>query len=243
MENAPVIMLHGIKPPVNSDVEERYHKWYDEVYTPIIMRDPRLLASLRYQIVNESPEYPKDLNIRYFENLEAYEEFYISPDVVNILKDVATTWPKHGREVIWEPIYQPLVSFNSNFIDFSKGKHSDDSPVLSINTYKFSIIEWGKFSMWFGDYGVKAFLPLFRAIRGLEKYECYKWTGAVRQAAKVKEYPIFMTLSYFDSLNSCQYFEASSEKLAFQSAIQAGFPIGLNSQWNVQYQLVKSFRK
>jgi len=245
MENTPVIWLHGIKPPdATKDIEERYEKWFEAAYAPLMLKSPGLTGVDCHKILKESSDYPEDLNIWYFDSLNSYEEMWSRPEVIAVVKDLNTTWPQYGREILWGAIYQPILSYRSNLVDFLRDKNSqDDAPVLNVNAFRFSAIEWEKFSSWFGEYGRRAFLPLFQTVHGLKEYHCYKWTGVIRPAAKIKEYPIFLALSYFDSLNACKSFETSPELAAFQGAIKLGFPNGFNSKWNVQYQLVKSFRK
>lgn len=244
MENVPVIWFHGIKPPnATKEIKERYHNWFDAAYFPLVMKDSAVTEIKVFKIINQIKDYPEDLGVWQFNNLKGYEEHWNLPEQIAILKDLQTTWPQYGREVIWEPLYQPLVSFRSNLIDFSKNKAKVDSPILNINAFKFSVVEWERFNAWFSECGCQAFLPLFKKVDGLEEYHCLKWTGVVRPAAKLKEYPIFMALSYFDSLNTSQHFIESPEMAAFLASIKLGFPNGFASQWNVQYQLVKSFRK
>jgi hypothetical protein len=177
--------------------------------------------------------------------LKSYEEWRNAPEVIAIAKDVQTTWPKYGREQLWGTIYEQLLTFKGNVINFSKGDtpQGENPPVLNINAFNFSAIEWDKFNGWFGEYVPQAFLPLFSKLPGLHQCDCFKWTGIVRPNARMKEYPMFLMFFYFENYISSQYFEICPEMATFKGAIKIGFPSGFSSQWNVKYQLAGSFRK
>jgi hypothetical protein len=47
MENAPVMFFHGIKPPdATRDIEERYEKWFEAAYVPLMLPSPGLAKTL-----------------------------------------------------------------------------------------------------------------------------------------------------------------------------------------------------
>jgi heme-degrading monooxygenase HmoA len=163
--------------------------------------------------------------------------------VIAVVKDLETTWPQYGRERIWNAVYQPILIYRNSLDDVPTDMNSQkEAPVLNVNAFNFPTIEWEKFNAWFGEYGRPVFLPLFQAVHGLKEYRCYKWTGVTRPA-KVKEYPIFLTISFFETLRACENFTMGPEFNVFQAAVKLGLPRGFSSQWNVPYELVKNFRK
>ena len=246
MENVPVIFLNGSNPPnATKDIQERYEKWSDEVYAPMLMKSGKLTGIDQYTIIKEIPDFPIVLSIQSLKNLRVWEEYWNVPEVIAVAKDAQTTWPKYGRENIWGAVYQQLLSFKGNVINFFQGDkpEGENPPVLNITAFDFSAIEWDKFNVWFGEFGPQAFLPLFSKLPGLHQCDCYKWTGITRPNRRIKEYPMFLMLFYFENSVSSQYFEVCPEMMSFKAAIKIAFPNGFNSQWNVQYQLVKSFRK
>jgi hypothetical protein len=245
MENAPVIYLVGSNPPdASKEIQARYEKWASEVYFPLQLKTGKMISIDRYGILGEKPEYPKNLILNDFANLKSYEDWRTMPEVIAIRKDVDTTWPKYGREMLWGPVYQQLLSFKGNVTNFFQGykREGEDLPVLNISAFNFSAVEWDRFNIWFGESGPRAFLPLFSKIPGLRQCAFYKWTGITRPGARIKEYPMFLMLSFFDSPDLSQYFEVCPEMAAFKTALKIGFPVGFAAQWNVRYQLINSFR-
>ena len=102
MGNGQVIWLHGIKPPhTTKDIHDRYESWVDAAYIPLFLKNPGMTGVDRFKIVNESPDYPEDLNIWYFDSLSSYEGLWIDQGVIAVLKDMESTWPQYGRERIW----------------------------------------------------------------------------------------------------------------------------------------------
>jgi hypothetical protein len=55
MENRPHIIISGLSVP--PDVEDRYSKWFDEVYNPAYVKMDTSTID-RYQIIKKSFEYP-----------------------------------------------------------------------------------------------------------------------------------------------------------------------------------------
>jgi heme-degrading monooxygenase HmoA len=79
---------------------------------------------------------------------------------------------------------------------------------------------------------------------GLMGYDWYEDTK-LRRTKEIRElnYPEYLSIIYFENLKAFEDFEKSPELVALQKSMRSVFPRGLNLQWHVQYELIKSFRK
>lgn len=69
MEHRPILQLSSRSPAPGADITvyERYVKWVQEVYGPLLMKNPGLIGNDYYQITRENPEYGASASERKFQ--------------------------------------------------------------------------------------------------------------------------------------------------------------------------------
>jgi hypothetical protein len=100
-ETAAVVHIEALE--LSPQEKLRYDEWFTKyayrIYIPVIMRLPGLRSYSRYLDTGEGPEavtpsrpqeskYPVYLNILYFENLKAFEEYESSPELASFKRDM-----------------------------------------------------------------------------------------------------------------------------------------------------------
>ena len=120
MGNEPVIMVIGTDCP--PEVAEDWGKWYSETHVPDVFKFKGVIKASRYKIrftereiersAGESvPEYPEYLAIYEFENWQALEDFYGSPEREAAAKDWSENWAPKGTKIKWRVFYEPVGSW------------------------------------------------------------------------------------------------------------------------------------
>ena len=240
MGNRPVIVIAATNLPPQE--EERYYKWVEEGYYPLILKSPWATGFDRYRIVNESPDYPKTVRIRHFTDMDGFDNTERSPEWDSIRKD-QVIW---HREVIWQGIYEMVKSFSyGSFIsDVKQISVVDDAPILNLAAFNLDHENAEKYFTWLIELGQRVYVPILMKVAGLKAMKFYRWTGRVgEQEIKEPGYPRYVSLIYFDSLKSYEGYAESPELVAFREALKIPFPGGLDYKWNVQYELTRSWRK
>lgn len=130
MENRPHIIISGLSVP--PDVEDRYFKWFDEVYNPAYVKMDTSTID-RYQIIKKSFEYPGYASIRHRANKKAAEEVRNNPARLDIQKATDTTF--HTIEYFWHDVYVLMGSFRN---DSSSRESSlvDNTPIIHLEGYR-----------------------------------------------------------------------------------------------------------
>jgi uncharacterized protein (TIGR02118 family) len=91
--------------------EEKFNKWYNEIHIPMLLKVKGLTKVTRYEIVNESEEFPKYLAVYEFENQKAFEAFKTSPELKAAKEEMSETWKGKGFEVKWRVLYRPIKTW------------------------------------------------------------------------------------------------------------------------------------
>jgi hypothetical protein len=246
MENAQVINMSFINyaPGVDPEVRERYQHWVRDVYVPVGMKNAGRTGTESYQIVRESPEYPQSGSIVHYESLKALETILAFPESIAINED-RDTWNKRGiREGIWSATYELIKSFRSE-TGIQGGKADtriENAPIMHIEAFRLSPEEQGKYYKWFSNFGYD-FVPLFVKLAGLKGYDFFKDTGFKTLEARETKYPVYLSILYFENVNSFESYTKSHELVIFEKALRTIFPRGLKYEWYVQYQVVQRWRK
>lgn len=248
MENRPIItiMADSPTPGADSEVYERYLKWAREVYAQIVIGIPEVVGLENYKIVKDNREYPLEVSITHYQNIRGWSAFTPSSSGTAIIKEFRS-WEERGiLEMIWYPAYSLLKSFRNK--PSSSGSHEttmiDNASILYLEAFRLSPDEQDKYYKWFNDYGCNIFMPLLMKLPGLMGYDWYEDTGLRRrQDIKELEYPKYLSIIYFENIESYEAYEKSPELIALQKSMRSVFPRVLNYKWHVQYQLVKSWRK
>jgi len=248
MENRPIINItaNSPAPGADADVYERYEKWAIEVYGPLTLKIPEALGLDYYKIVKENPEYPLVMRLIHFKNIRDWSAYTPSSIGTEILKELRS-WEERGiLEMIWYPAYALLKSFRNK--PSSSGSQVttliDNASILYLEAYRTSPEEQEKYYKWFSEFGCNLFMPLILKLPGLMGYDWYEDTGLRRrQDIRDTEYPKYLSIIYFENFEAYENYEKSPELVALQKSMRSVFPHGLNLKWQVQYQVVKSWRK
>jgi hypothetical protein len=249
MDNAPVINFAGTSPAPGADPEmwDRYQKWLTEVYTPMFwMKILGITGTDSYHIIKENPMYPLSLTIRHFQSLKDWEASLKSPERIATSADMEAWFKRRIREQIWTTCYQLVKSFRNGSVSniTKEDTKNENVPILHLEAFHLRKEDEDKYSQWLNDYGLNSFIPLFIGLTGLKGYDCYRYTGLQGMfGGREWDYPMFLSILYFEKMESYENYEKSRELIAYQKAIRNIFPLGLNLKWHVQYQLVKSWRK
>ncbi len=241
MDNTPVIILASTK--VSPDNEERYRKWIDEVYVPLQVQRSTLIGDDIYRIVSLKAGYPERFSLQYYQDLAACEEWLKSPLTADIFKDSTTTFQ---REFTWMGLFQ----MNRTFLSGSPVPEDkltlfiENAPIISFLGFKISNETADDFEKWLNEWAFKAYIPILMKLPGIKAANFYTFTGrSLQKEAKDPDYPQALAIFYFTDLKAYENFESSPERAVFRKALKSDFPSGVSVRWNVQYQLVKSFRK
>ena len=248
MQNATVFNLVFRSPAPGADPElwERWIKWAREVYTPLFMKLPMSAGNDNYQIIRESPEYPSYGFFAHFPDNEAAEEYTKTQHAVD-MRNEGLSWIKRGVVVdhFWASRYELIKSFRSSFSARNQETTTiDDAPVMHMEAYSLTPEEEEQYGKWINDYGINVFFPLFIKLPGLKGYDCFKCLN--RQGvnpSRERNYPLYLSVVYFEDIKAFENFEKSDEVVACQKALINIFPLRPVYKWYVQYKLVQSFRK
>jgi len=248
MENAPVINLtfHNRAPGADPEVFQRYLKWREEVYGPMLIKIPEVKELDNNEIIRDSLEYPHYGSILHWENLQA-REMHLKTTEAKAVNDELNAWVKRGiRETIWSKTYMLIKSFRSGkaYSASQRDTRIDNAPIVSLEAFRLSDEEQEKYFNWFNEFGCSSFVPLFMKLPGLKGYDWYQATGLPPSLdLREHEYPKYLSMIYFENIQAFENFVESSELAAFLKMMGSVFPYGLNYKWYVQYQLTKSWRK
>jgi hypothetical protein len=249
MENAPIIRITARR--IQPEYEERFLNWSLGAYHPLLITVPGFEQIDDYRIVKENPQYTKTLTLFHYRNRAEQLKPRGDQRFLDVQKDTEITWASRS-ELIWMSSYQEISIFKENSVTAEKKALSKDenAPVIHLEGYAFSNPEQERYDTWFNKWGREVFIPLIMRLPGLKEYTRYKLidvdsTGLsnFNRTKHPVEYPPRLSILTFENIKAFENYENSLELAAFKSALQAPFPLGLNYQWYVQYQLVKSWRK
>jgi len=249
MENAPVITLNGLGcyPGASPEVWERFRKWQQEVYGPVIMRVPQRRQVDFYQIVRESPLFPFLLGILHYENYAGWEDARKNPEAISISNEFVNWMKRRIIDFTWSAVYQLVKSYRS---ESSSSEEQPDTRIknasfLHLEAYRLTMEDSEKYNKWFIDYCSNVFIPLFMKQAGLKGYDYFKYVGISVNYDNLlaEEYPIYLSAIYFENIKDFENFEKSNELAVCNRTLWDIFPRGLKYEWYVQYQLVQSWRK
>lgn len=242
MENRPHVVLVGRNAP--SDIEDRFLKWYDEVYCPVYIKMPGYTGIDRYQIVKKSVEYPRSVAIHQYKNRNAIEELRKNPIRVDMQKSHDATF--YGVEWVWHDVYALIGSFK-NDPSPREATIVENAPVIQIEGYRVPSAEQGRYDQWFMRWASRVCIPVLMKSPGLKAINCFKlldlsmrWPGRTYSQGEI---PSYVSILYFENLESLENCEGSPECASFKRIMELEFPGSLNTIWNVQYELRKSWRK
>ena len=242
MENAPHIMLVGRNIP--SDIQERFLKWQDEVYSPLYIKNVGYNGIDRYQRIKKSLAYPDSVTIYHGKNRNMIEETKKNPTRADLQKDMDATF--YRIEWVWHDAYVLTDSFR----DDSSSREAtivENAPVIHLEGYGVPTAEQQRYDQWFMRWASRVYIPILMKTPGLKAYNCFKLSDFSLRWPSHKyleaEIPPYISILYFENMEAFQNYSESPEYAAFKRNIELEFPGTLSTIWNVEYQLVKSWRK
>ena len=241
MENGPVLHIGAIRVPPGE--EERYRRWIDEVHYPLFIKQASITEIDVYRIVSLKVGYPERISLRHHRDIAAWEEWNKSPLMADIYKDREAMW---HVENLWQGLFQLTKGFLGG-LPVSEDNLTTivgNAVTISLLGFKISNERLDEFESWLNEWAFRAYIPILAKLPGIKAANFYNFTGRTSQKEIVDpDYPQSLAIFYFEDLKSYDNFEKSPELAVFRKAIKSDFPSGVNIRWNVQYQLVKSFRK
>ncbi len=230
--------------------QEKYIKWRDGAYAPMLISTNTAIAHEHYRIVHENPDYPLTFTLTLCRSLEDHLATGRSPEYAAYNKDIETTFG--GRyERIWSTPYMLVKRLKNEALTYDKNKDytPENAPVILLYGASLSPDEWDKYHNWFNDWGYPVYLPVLLKVPGVIEYSRW-WLSNIRSRMPPKpnisedpKYPQDLSIIYFENLKAYQNFEKSREFAAFNKTLAAEFPNGLNLKWNVVYRLTGRWTK
>jgi hypothetical protein len=251
VENRPTIRISAIR--VQPEYEDRYYKWFLEVYAPLLVNVPGVKGWDFYQILKENPQYPRRIFIPSYANRTEQVSIRNNPILIDVTQDLATTWASRS-ESIWYPCYELIDDFKNQAIRSEQSALSDIeiAPVIHLEGYSLTAEEKEKFETWFTKWGNELYIPWLMKLSGLIEYAHYRLIDVDLTTAPGRPffnprrpvtYPPYLSILRFVNIEAYESYEKSIELAGFRDHMKVPFPAGLDFKWYVQYQLVKSFRK
>jgi heme-degrading monooxygenase HmoA len=75
-----------------SQDEAKFHKWYNEVHIPMLLKFKRLRGASRYQVVPEGKAPRQYIAVYEFASRKDFEDFGNSPELAAAIKEMQSTW-------------------------------------------------------------------------------------------------------------------------------------------------------
>jgi hypothetical protein len=245
MENTLVFAFSGRYVP--PEIEERYNRWYDAAYAPLYMKDGITKAIDRYKIIKKTYAMPPEITLYHTLNIEALKKRESNADVSAVIRDTQLTFNKIER--FWLNTYQLIRSFRNTPPSQGTTESTivNDSPIIHIEGYKLAESDSAKYDSWFNKLASRFYVPLLLKIPGVQacnflslndyKQPLYEGTRFVEN-----DMPRYMSIIYFSSTESLETFYQSAELAVFKRSLKVEFPGNLETVWDTEYQLFKSYR-
>ena len=112
MESQPVIAIRLTQ--CESELEEKFNRWYDEVHIPLFLKSKWLDRVTRYQLMSDEEKAPKYLAIYEFKDQQAYEAYVSSPEFAAALENKKETWREESYELTISAAYRPIRSWQKS---------------------------------------------------------------------------------------------------------------------------------
>jgi len=179
----------------------------------------------------------------HYANQSAYDFRVKNQDGSDIQGDMRNSW---GIEWIWGGVYRLVKGVRHDVALPGKAQIATqivNAPLMHIEILNLGTAEYKRYASWFNSVGSDIFIPLFMETTELMGWDLLEWTGNVREYFKVKEYPTYLSLLYFQSIDDFNDFEKSPALAAFKRAVKQILPEGISYKWYVQYRLWDIHRK
>lgn len=234
----------------NTEDREKYIKWRDGAYAPMLVSSTPTAGVENYQILQEKAEYPFTFSIGYFQNLEDRLDVIRTPEYIAYQKDLEASWGSKYK-YRWQTLYHVVKRLKNDKLIFDEHKDytPENAPVILLYGAGLSTEEWEKYHIWFNEWGYPVYLPVLLKVPGVIEYSRW-WLSNIRNRMPPKpnmsedpKYPQDLSIIYFENLKAYQNFEKSREFAAFNKTLAAEFPNGLNYKWNVVYRLTGRWTK
>jgi ubiquinone/menaquinone biosynthesis C-methylase UbiE len=111
IDNQPVIHIaaRSFKPEEEERQNKFYQEWFYKTYIPLLGSVTGLQAAERYEVVKESPTYPKYIQIMHFDNLKSFQDYDKSGEANAVRNSMEAHFT--GSQYIWWVQYQRKISW------------------------------------------------------------------------------------------------------------------------------------
>jgi hypothetical protein len=176
--------------------------------------------------------------------LGAYEKNMTDPNWKMAADDQNPLRAKYGFRTLWSALFELKMSFRNGAVFTPPGKEitaANSAPIIYLSAFDVSPFLHDKYEEWFSHWGYDIFLPLFMKLPGITGYDLYKFIQIHKHTTTSKllanDYPVFVSILYFEKPNDLENFKKSRELAAFQKVMLADFSGALNTKWDVAYEL------
>jgi hypothetical protein len=220
MENAPVISFVSryFLPGDEAKHNDYYEKWFFDAYVPFLAENVGLRGAERYRIIHDNPDYPRYMQLWYFNNLKEYQAFEKSDELMAILSAMDANFP--GTDFRWWVQYRVVKSWQSGRL--GQFPEPTDGAIIHLETSQEPVND--------------------------EKYntELIK-TGEARRVdlchlVKTNpKYPTFLAIFRFPTIALFEDWRQKRKQAALTP--EAAAAPGAGPSWNIQYQLTRSWQR
>ena len=254
MKNAHLIGISGTNFS-NIEDEEKFLKWCSGAYSHMLLENTSNMRIDQCFVLDIRSDYPKIVHLNFFENLEEFASYAHSPERAAYYKDIYASWGKTIDRSI-QVIYQVVKRFNNEEQATPKSGKSEaktfqediyqeeNAPVILLKGLGLSGEEWGKYDAWVNEWAYEVYIPVLMKIPGVIEYNrCWLsnigWFGSPPKpgASEDTKYPQDLSIIYFENVKAYNIFQNSKGLAAFDKNLAAEFPGGLQSKWDIAYQL------
>ena len=109
METKPVIHVVGTECP--TEAEEKFDTWYSDRHVPDLLKFKKLKKVTRLKALKPDGEYPMFLTFYEFDDRQAFEEYFISPERSTAAEDFARIQKELDVSVKWSVQYETIKTW------------------------------------------------------------------------------------------------------------------------------------
>lgn len=200
---------------------------------------------MTYKIAEDNSAYPDRLFLWHYENVRALDKSGTDPARIAFREDQESLSKKYGAIPIWRAGYELQMSFRNGACYSPAGKENtltDRAPFIHLDAFDIAAGKEDRLEAWFNGRGYDMFIPIVMEIPGIKGYDFYKWLGdrPEMETAKEKDYPLYLSIQYFENAEAYNLYEKSPELAAFKKAIENTFPGSVTQRWSVSYLILSS---
>jgi len=91
------------------ELDAKFHKWYDEVHIPMLVKGGHILSVKRFKLSSEvESDQPPYLAVYEFKDVAAFKSWQESDVLAEARKEMKGTWGGGGFEIKARALYAPV---------------------------------------------------------------------------------------------------------------------------------------